>query len=309
MKAYLIDGYGDWEALKEREVSDPTTKPTEVLVRIYTTTLNPADTAQASGVDRAEMPLTFPWIPGADFSGIVVATGEKVTDLKQGDAVYGYSGTGGAYAELISIDEHAVGIKPASLTDVDAASLALVGQTASQALELGGLEKGQTILIHGAAGAVGSCAVQIAHSLGAKVVATGSAESTSYLLKIGADEVIDYKTTRFETVVKDVDVVIDTIGGDTQKRSFSVLKAGGALVALNQPPSPELAAQYKVRGLMLDTKSTRSGLNQLSNRILTGVLKPNVGKVFPIAEVAMVWRDVKSLKVFGKIVFKVADQS
>jgi NADPH:quinone reductase-like Zn-dependent oxidoreductase len=305
MKAFVIDGYGGPEVLVERDVAKPIAGPSQVVVRIYAASYNPIDVKLASGDMKEFAPLKFPWTPGADFSGVVEQIGEGVTGLAVDDEVYGFSSIGGCYAEKLLIDASAIGHKLLSLSHVEAASLALVGQTAAQALDAADLKAGQTILIHGASGSVGSAAVQIAHSLGAKVIATGSAESLPYLQSIGADQVIDYKTTPFESVAKEVDAVLDTIGGDTQHRSFAVLKPNGILVALTEPPSQELAEKYHVRIVMLDTKSTRTNLDELSMLIEASKLKPNVGKVMEFSEIAATWRALPTLKVFGKIVFVV----
>jgi NADPH:quinone reductase-like Zn-dependent oxidoreductase len=305
MKAFVIDHYGGAESLNWLEIPTPVPAAGQIVVRIHATTFNPIDKLLASGVARDEMPVTFPWIPGADFSGTVDRIGEGVLDLKTGDAVFGYSPTGGAYAQQIVLDAGLVGLKSRSLSDIEAASLALVGQTAWQALDAANLKAGQTILIHGAAGSVGSAAVQLAHSRGAHVIATCSAESADFIKSLGADQVIDYTATPFESIVKDVDAVLDTVGGETQRRSFTVIKPGGYLVALNQAPSPDLAAKFNVHIVMLNTQPSRAGLVMLTKQVDLGEIKPNIGKVFSLEEAPRVWSELAALKITGKIVFNV----
>ncbi len=305
MKALQIDSYGGPESLIQRELPPPTAGDGQVVVRIFTTTLNPIDIKLASGVMRDFMPLKFPWTPGADFSGVIETVGANVELLNTGDEVYGYSAVGGAYAEQIVIDASNIGKKPPLLSTIEAASLALVGQTAQHALAAAKLEPGKKILIHGALGGVGSAAVQLAHAAGAYVIATVATGGEASAKAFGANEVIDYKTTAFETVVKNVDAVLDTIGGETQQKSFTVLKEGGVLVALTQPPSPETAAKYKVTAVMLDTHSTSESVDALSNSIISGDLKPQVGKVYPLADAAKVWSEWPTLHITGKIVFTV----
>ena len=280
----------------------PEGKPGQVVVRVFATSYNPLDSKMASG---QMSPLTFPFLPGTDFSGTVASLGAGVEGFSVGDEVYGTAG--GAYAEFVAVDAGNLARKPRTLNHVEAASLALVGQTAMQALERAQLKAGQTILIQGAGGAVGGVAVQIAHHRGARVIAPAPAESRDRLLGYGADEVIDYKATPFESVAKDVDVVLDGVGGDVQQRFFAVLRPGGILVALSQPPSEEEAAQHKVTAVMFPTDSSAASLQALAAKIDAGEVRPFVGRTYPLSEVAQAWTDVSSQHIEGKIVFIVAE--
>ena len=228
MKAIRVHAYGGPEQLRLEEAPQPKVESGKVLVRIHAASVNPIDFKLASGNMRQIMPINFPWIPGGDFSGIVEEVGSGVTGLAKGDAVYGDASGGGAYAEFYAGPASMIAPKPRRLSDIEAASVPLAAQTAWQGLfDNGRLERGETVLIHGAAGGVGTFAVQLAHWKGAKVLATASSDNVDYLQSLGADTVIDYKATPFESVAKNVDLVFDLIGGETQRRSFGVLKAGG----------------------------------------------------------------------------------
>ena len=260
----------------------------------------------ASGQMREMFPTEMPFIPGTDFSGIVDALGEGVQEFKIGDEVYGCPMGGGAYADFVVLDADKMARKPSTLGHEEAASLATVGETAMQALEQAHLKAGQTILIQGAGGAVGGVAVQLAHQLGARVIASADAESRARLLDYGADEVIDYKATPFESVAKDVDVVLDGIGGAVQQRSFYVLKPGGVLVALSQPPSQAEATQHQVSAVMLNTSISSANLQALAAKIDAGEVRPFVGRTYPLSAAAQAWTDVHSQHIEGKIVFTVS---
>jgi len=305
MKAMELKQYGGPEQLSEADVPKPEAKPGQVVVRVFATSYNPLDSKMASGQMRQMFPLTFPFLPGSDFSGTVTSLGEGVEGFNVGDEVYGTAG--GAYAEFLAADAGKIARKPHTLSHVEAASLALVGQTAMQALERASLKAGQTVLIQGAGGAVGGVAVQLAHHMGARVIAPAPAESRDRLLGYGADEVIDYKATPFESVAKDVDVVLDGVGGDVQQRSFAVLRPGGILVALSQPPSEEEAAQHKVTAVMFPTVSSAASLQALAAKIDAGEVRPFVGRTYPFSEAAQAWTDVSSHHIEGKIVFTVAE--
>ncbi len=306
MKVIELKQYGGPEQLAEADLPKPEAKPGEVVVRVFATSYNPIDSKQASGAMREMLPIKMPFVPGVDFSGTVDTLGEGVEDFKAGDEVYGGSMAGGSYAEFVAVGADKIARKPRSLGHAEAASLALVGQTAMQALEQAKLEAGQTILIHGAGGAVGSVAVQAAHQMGAYVIASASTESRARLLEYGADEMIDYQATPFESVAREVDVVLDGIGGDVQQRSFAVLKPGGMLVALSQPPSQEEAAKHQVGAIMLQTNVSAASLQSLTEKINAGEIQPFVGRTYPLSDVAQAWTDVHAEHIEGKIIFTVA---
>ncbi len=243
MKAAYIEKFGGPEVLIYGDLPDPVAGPGQIVVDTVATSINAADWKVCAGEygDKAQFPLVL----GRDFSGVVSALGAGVQDLSVGDDVFGVleGGRDGTYAEKIAIGSAIVARKPASMTHVDAAALALTGLTALCAVEDSlKLKSGETILIQGGAGGVASFAIQLAKHLGARVITTASASNAAYLREIGADEVIDYNTTDFTKIVSNCDAVFDTVGGDVATRSFAVLKPGGraAFIASGaQAPTPE----------------------------------------------------------------------
>jgi NADPH:quinone reductase-like Zn-dependent oxidoreductase len=307
MKAIRVHAYGGPEQLRLEEAPQPNVESGKVLVRIHAASVNPIDFKLASGVMRKFMPIAFPWVPGGDFSGAVEEVGSGVTGLAKGDAVYGDAPASGAYAEFYAGPASTIAPKPRQLSDVEAASIPLAGQTAWQGLfDHGRLERGETVLIHGAAGGVGTFAVQLAHWKGAKVLATASAENADYLRSLGADTVIDYKATPFESVAKNVDLVFDLIGGETQRRSFGVLKPGGRLVATAQPPSPEEAAKHKVEAKMMRMEASTANLIKLTELLDAGKIRTVVTKTYSLAQARDAWTEIMSGHTRGKIVLQVA---
>jgi NADPH:quinone reductase-like Zn-dependent oxidoreductase len=306
MKAIQIKQYGDESLLETVDVAKPKAGTGQLVVRILATSFNPIDPKRTSGNMRQIFPLQFPFVPGGDFSGIVDSVGDDVEGFQPGDEVFGYSMAGGAYAEYIAIAANKVALKPKSLNHIESASLALVAQTALQMLDRSGVQKGQTVLIHGAGGAVGGVAVQVAHRRGVKVIGTAAASSLKRVEEYGADQVIDYAASPFEKSVQAVDAVLDTVGGDVQQRSYGVLKPGGVLVSITQPPSEEEAAKYHVKASMLVTEATSTSLRKVAELVDAGEIKPCVGKIYPLSEVAKAWHESRSNQVEGKIVFKVA---
>src|SRR6267154_148775 len=239
MKAVRLLEYGG--QLVFTDVPTPTIARDEILVKIKSTAVNHLDIVKASGAARQILPIDLPWIPGHEFSGVVEQIGSDVAACAPGDAVFGANGMGGAYAEYLAVKATAIVRKPSNLSFEEAASVPVASETAWQGIFTHGhLEKGQTILIHGGAGAVGAYAVQLASHAGATVIATARGDDEAYLNSIGASRVIDYRKAQFETVLREkVDVVFDLVGGDTQKRSFLVLKEGGHLVSAVQPISQD----------------------------------------------------------------------
>jgi NADPH:quinone reductase-like Zn-dependent oxidoreductase len=308
MKAIQIKQYGGEEQLELVHVPRPQAGPGQVVVRIMATSFNPIDPKRASGVMRQIFPLQFPFIPGGDFSGVVDSVGEDVETIQTGDRVFGYSFGGGAYAEFIAIAADKIALKPKNATHIEAASLALVAQTALQMLDRAEVHRGQTVLIQGAGGAVGSIAVQVAHERGATVIGIASAGSIDRLRAYGADRVIDYAATPFSNSVKDVDVVFDLVGGEVQQRCLRMLKAGGVLVATTQPPSQEEAANHHVSATMLVTETSTHNLQRVARLVEADQIKPFVGDVYPLGEVPQAWRDIRSKHVAGKVVFAVCEE-
>jgi NADPH:quinone reductase-like Zn-dependent oxidoreductase len=309
MKAVRIHNYGSPEVLKFEDAPRPTPGPGEVLVRIHAAAVNPVDWKIRKGYLKDRIQYQLPFIPGWDFSGVVEATGPGVSRLKKGDEVYARPdiARNGAYAEYIVAKESEVALKPKTLDHVHAAAIPLAALTAWQALfDAAGLSANQKILIHGAAGGVGSFAVQLAKWKGAYVIGTASARNLSFLRELGVDEAIDYEKTRFEDAVRDVDVVFDTIGGDTQQRSWKVLKKGGILVSIISPPSAEEAAKYGVRPGYVFVQPNAAELTEIAKLVDSGKLKPVVETVLPLSEARRAQEMSETGHTRGKIVLKVA---
>jgi len=245
---------------------------------------------------------------GWDISGIVEEIGAGVTRFKKGDAVYGmprFPQIAAAYAEYVSIPDAEVAHKPQSIDHIHAAALPLVSLTAWQALfEAIDLKDGQNILIHAAAGGVGHIAVQLAKWKNAFVIGTASAHNADYLAEIGVDQFVDYRAYRFEDVVSDVDVVLDAMSGNVRQRSWSVLKPGGIIVSILGPPSAETAAQYGVRATNVLVHPDGRQLAEIAALADSGILKPNVEAVYPLAEAAQAHAHVQKGHTRGKIVLR-----
>ena len=291
MKAVRVLEYGG--PLVFNDVPTPTISRDEILVKVKSTAVNHIDLVKASGTVRQILPIDLPWIPGHEFSGVVEQIGSDVTAYAPGDAVFGTSNMG-AYAEYLAVKPAAIVRKPSNLSFEEAASVPVASQTAWQGLFTHGhLEKGQTILIHGGAGAVGAYAVQLASHAGATVIATASGGDEAYLKSIGASQVIDYREARFEKVLREkVDVVLDSIGGDTQQRSFLVLKEGGRLVSTTQPVSPEETARHRVSGAMMRLAPSADVLGRIARLLEEKTIRPDIATVYPLQDAAQAWKDI-----------------
>ncbi|MGB8356804.1 MAG: NADP-dependent oxidoreductase [Chthoniobacteraceae bacterium] len=306
MKAIRIHQYGGPEVLAQVEMQRPTPGPNEVLIKVQAASVNPVDWKLRAGHVKEIFPVTFPATLGWDVSGTVEETGSGVTAFKRGDEVYALL-KGGGYAEYATADEAVVARKPRTLDYVHAAAVPVAGLTAWQALfEVAQLSSGQKVLIHAAAGGVGNFAVQFAKAKGAYVIGTASSKNQAFLLELGVDQAVDYQKTRFEDVVRDVDVVLDTIGADTQERSFKVLKKGGVLVSIVQPPSQEQAAKYGIRALFYGAHASSSNLAEIAKLIDSGKVKTIVETVLPLAEARHAHELIQTGHARGKIVLKTA---
>jgi NADPH:quinone reductase-like Zn-dependent oxidoreductase len=292
MKAVRLLEYGG--QLVFNDIPTPVIAPDEILVKIKSTAVNHLDLVKASGTARQILPIDLPWIPGHEFSGVVEQIGSDVAAYAPGDAVFAANGTGGAYAEYLVIKPAAIARKPSNLSFEDAASVPVASQTAWQGLfTYGHLEKGQTILIHAGAGAVGAYAVQLASHAGATVIATASGDDEVYLNSIGASRVIDYREEQFEKVLREkVDVVFDLVGGETQKRSFLVLKEGGHLVSAVQPVSHEETAMHHVSGVMMRLAPSGDVLGRIGRLLEEGTIRPDVATVYALEDAAQAWKDI-----------------
>jgi NADPH:quinone reductase-like Zn-dependent oxidoreductase len=312
MKAVRIHDYGGIEMLKYEDVPRPTPSDHELLVRVHAAGVNPVDDKVRSGMLANFVKFPMPLILGWDVSGVVEQVGKAVKKFKIGDAVFAYIDLkhAGAYAEYAIVGESEACPKPAKLTHVQAAAIPLAATTAWQALvDTAKIEKDQTVLIHGAAGGVGHFAVQIAKARGAKVIATGSTKSLPFLKELGADVTVDYTASKFEAVAKDVDVVLDTVGGDTQERSFSVLKKGGVLVSIVQPPDQMLAKENGVRAVIFLAHPDGAELAEISKLVDAGKLNPTVSKTYPLSEASKAHEQIETKHTRGKLVLEVLSDS
>ena len=310
MQAVRIHNYGGPDTLVFEEAPRPVAKDGEVLIHVHATTVNPFDCAVRAGYMAGWYTYGFPLVLGLDASGVVEEVGEGVTDFAPGDQVFARAdpGLGGAYAEYITVSASEVAPKPPSLDHIQAAALPHVGLTAWRALiDAANLAEGQTVLIHAAAGGVGNLAVQLAKWRGAKVIGTASAANLDLLRELGADEVVDYNATRFEDVVRDVDVVLDSVGGDTQERSWGVLKPGGLLISIVQAPAEETAAAHGVRQQFVGAYPPAAAvLNDIAVLVASGHVKPVVSSVLTLQEMQRAHAMVEGRHVRGKVVIKVA---
>lgn len=320
MKGVRIHDYGTAEVLCYEDAPIPEPGPRDVLVRVHAAGVNPADRQIRAGLRfRLEKPFAF--IPGCEVSGIVEKRGAEVTVLAVGDEVYGMLGTlGGGYAEYVVAAAGNLARKPASLDHVHAAALPVAALTAWDALfEIGGLVAGQQVLIHAAAGGVGHIAVQLAKWRGAQVIGTASARNERFLRELGIDEFIDYRTTAFESVVRDVDIVLDAIpreadgsidalAREAMARSWAVLKDGGILVSIcgNPTPGPDAAARG-LRGAYAGAKPGGDLLNRIAGLVDDGKLKPDVGTILPLREARHAHELIQTGHTRGKIVLRVKD--
>jgi NADPH:quinone reductase-like Zn-dependent oxidoreductase len=309
MKAVVAHEYGPPEVLKFEDVPRPEPKDDEALVRVIASAVNPSDPLTLSGKYAREWGTRLPLIPGYDIAGIVEKTGAQVTMLKKGDAVYGYPTFGGGWAEYVTVREWEVAAKPKSLTFAEAAAVPMCALTAWQALvSVAHLQPGQTVLIHGGSGGVGSFAIQIAKARGARVIATASTANQDLLKQLGADVAIDYSRTKFEDVVKDVDAVLDPIGRETLARSYGVVKKGGIVLDLVGRPDPTELDKHGIRGAAIWVRPDAKDLSEIAHLIDASKIKPIVTQVLPLSEAIAAQRQAETHHTRGKVVLRIADE-
>jgi NADPH:quinone reductase-like Zn-dependent oxidoreductase len=282
MQAARIHDYGGPEQIVIEQAPRPEPKAGEVLVRLKAAGVNPADWKVRAGYFKQFMPLAFPWIPGMEGAGIVEAVGPNVTTHKPGQAVLGPLNN--SYAEYAVAPATDLFVKPEILSFEQAASVPVGALTAWQAvIEVAQVQSGQHVLVHGGAGGVGLYAVQFARWKGAHVMVTASAANTDFVRSIGAEEVIDYNTAPFESVVRDVDVVVDTVGGDVTERSWQVLRSNGILVTVAGRLTPEAGQAHGVRATSAG-RASHDKLKQILELLEAKQLTPAVGRRFTLAE-------------------------
>jgi NADPH:quinone reductase-like Zn-dependent oxidoreductase len=329
MKAFIIDRYKDEGRIAE--VPEPAPGDKDVLMRVHTAGVNALDSKIRSGEFKQILPYRFPLILGNDVAGVVDRIGSGVRGFNPGDEVYSRPSAKriGTFAELIAVDADDIALKPKKLTMVEAASIPLVGLTAWQALvEKANLQRGQKVLIHAGSGGVGSIAIQLAKHLGATVATTTSAENIKWVRALGADIVIDYKKEDFEAILRDYDVVLDSLGGKTLEKSLRILKPGGKLIGIAGPPDPAFAREIGgniilklVMGLLsrrirkqardrgvsysfLFMKASGDQLKQLTALIDSDAIRPIIDRVFPFEETKEALAYVERGRSKGKVVIQ-----
>ena len=306
MKAERIHAFGGPQVMQLEDIPMPSPGRDELLVRVHAAGVNPSDWKRREGKLG---PLALPAVLGRDYSGVVEAIGNGVTDFHVGDAVFGVAATGsGSFAEYLLARPSESAKTPPGLDHLHAAALPVSALTAWQTLfDTADLQAGQSVLVHGAAGGVGCIAVQLARWKGAHVIGTASSDNLDLVHGLGADEVVDYRTTRFEDVVHDVDVVLDTIGGETQDRSWRVLRRGGILVSIVQATPAGKPASYGVRGVFVVERPRGDELARIADLVASGQLRLNIATVLPLSEARKALELSESHHARGKIVIAVAD--
>jgi NADPH:quinone reductase-like Zn-dependent oxidoreductase len=306
MKAVVVPVYGGAEVLQYQDMPIPAVQANEILVQVYNAGVSPFDLHVRDGWYKESANYSLPIILGWELSGVVAIVGKNVSRFKVGDAVFAHPSVyrqGGAYAEYVAIPENEVAHKPASVNHAQAAAVSMNALTAWQALfDTAQLKSEQKILIHAAAGGVGHLAVQLAKWKGAKVIGTASAKNRSFLFDLGVDEVIDYNAQAFENVIKEVDVVLDTLGGDTLMKSFAVTKRNGIIVSIIDFERIKQAAAFGVRGENVIVSPNAEQLTQIAALLEAGIIKPHIEAIFPLTEAKKAHELLQSGHVRGKIV-------
>jgi NADPH:quinone reductase-like Zn-dependent oxidoreductase len=310
MKAVVMHAYGGPEVLKIEGVPRPEPKDDEVLIRVVAASINPVDVAIRQGYMAEMAAIKLPLIPGMDAAGVIEKTGNKVTKFKKGDPAFAFftlEGEGG-YAEFVTAKQDEVAAKPQTINYAQAAALGAAGSTAWEALvDTAKLSSGQMVLIHGGSGGVGHFAIQIAKARGAKVLATGSSANQDFLRQMGADVAIDYTKTKFEDVAKNVDVVLDSVGGDTLERSYGVVKKGGIIVSIMDEPKQMALDAHGIRGASLICVPKADVLERLAQLITARKLMPVVSQSFPLTDVVKAQEQIATRHTRGKIVLEVSN--
>ncbi len=331
MKAMIIDKYGK-VPMRMAEVPTPEINEYEVLAEIHAASINPIDFKIRDGKVKMLLKYEMPLILGNDFSGVIVKVGSKVTRFKVGDEIYARPRKNkiGTFAEYIAIHEDDIALKPKNLSFEEAASIPLVGLTSYQALhDIMHLQKGQKILIHAGSGGVGTFAIQLAKIMGATVTTTASEAGANLVKSLGADEIINYKTEKFEEILKDYDAVFDTIGGTTLEKSFNIIKGGGNIVSVSGMPNARFGKEFgsgffktllfslaskKLTALekkhnaqysFLFMKPSGDQLRTIANYIEAGKIKPVIDRVFPFEDAQKAMEYSEAGRAKGKIIVKI----
>ena len=332
MKAAYINRYGNIDDVQLSEQSTPVLTENDVLIKVHAASINPLDLRVLEGEFKAILPVQFPFILGNDFAGTVVQVGANVKQFKAGDEVYAKTDQNGAFAEYTVVHQSSLALKPQNISMELAASLPLVSLTAWQALvEIAKVQAAQKVLIHAGSGGVGSIAIQLAKHLGATVATTTSGKNAQWVKALGADIIIDYKTTDFEQELKDYDVVLDTQGGKILEKSLNVLKRGGRIISISGPPDREFAESIHANWLLkciipllswsIRNKAKKKGitysflfmqpngqqLSEISKLVESGNINPIVDKTYAFTEIKNAFQYVNTGRAKGKVVLKIAD--
>lgn len=331
MKAFIIDRYGAADRVRLGDVPEPKLGEDDVLVQIHAASVNPVDSKVRNGEFKSFLRHRLPLILGHDVAGVVVRVGSRVRRFKPGDEVYAADGRAGAFAEFIAIREDDVAIKPTALTMAEAASIPLVGLTAWQVLvERANLRRGQKVLIHAGSGGVGTFAIQLAKHIGATVATTTGTANVDLVRSLGADVVIDYKKEDFADVLRDYDVVLNSLDKVTLEKSLRVLKPGGQLISISGPPDATFArsigAPWFLRLVMaflsygirakakrrqahysfLFMRASGDQLSKITSLIDAGEIRPVMDRVFPFTSTKDAMAYVESGRARGKVVVSLA---
>lgn len=306
MKAAQITSYDGPSSMIINEIDKPTIKANQVLVEVKAAGVNPFDISVTEGGAKDWVDLEFPATLGADLAGIVSELGDEAAGFEVGQEVYGSAGAlsgNGSFAEYAPVYINSLSLKPNGVDFVTAAAYPLTAVSAYQALiETAQLAAGQKVLIHGGAGGIGSMAIQIAKSVGAYIATTSSTESFDYVKGLGADEVIDYKTQDFSELLKGYDVAFDTVGGETNTKSYKILKSGGLLISMTTEPNEELMNQYGVIASHQASKVNTERLENISQLIEAGKLAVHVDKTYPLEQTPEALEQLKAGGVHGKLI-------
>lgn len=309
MKAVTINGYGDVDVLNYTwEAELPQLEDFDVLIELKATSVNPVDWQIREGYLKNSIPYEFPLILGWDASGIVKMVGDKVTKFRVGDEVYSSPDMmrNGTYAEQVAVNEDLVAKKPEVLSFEEAASIPLVGLTAWTCLiNIAQVKKGERVLIQAGAGGVGSFAIQLAKAKGCWVAATSSGENVGLLKELGADQVINYEEENFEEVLDPVDVVLDTLGGEIQNRSFKILKEGGRLTSTTTTPDDNLAREYNVKAFQVSMERDGDILDEITKLIEEVKIRPVIEEILDLSEVKKAHQKSQTGHARGKIVLRI----
>src|SRR5881398_2983728 len=332
MKAFVVDRYGSADRVRASEVPDPEMREDDVLIEIYAAGVNPLDSKIRDGEFKLLLPYRLPLILGNELAGVVIQVGSRVRRFKPGDEVYARPDKNriGTFAKFIAVSEDDLAIKPKSLTMEEAASIPLVGLAAWQALiEKAKLTKGQKVLIHAGSGGVGTFAIQLAKHVGATVATTTSTANIDLVKSLGADVVVDYTKEDFEKVLRDCDLVLNSLGKDTLKKSLRVLKPGGKLISISGPPDPDFAKdlgsgwmlrqvmrllsysirrkakRHRVSYSFLFMRANGDQLREITSLIDSGIIRPIVDRVFSFESMKEALAYVDTGRAKGKVVVKV----